>query len=165
MKRMIIIVFIAISGLLFQQADAQVKVNVRVNLGQQSVWGPIGYDRTDYYYLPDIDSYYDVNRSKFVYNSSNRWVYASQLPPKYRGYDLYKSYKVVVNEPKPYLHADVYRNKYRNSQQTHEKQIAIRDSREDKYYQVKAHPMHDQWTKNHRNDQPNDRRDRGRDRH
>jgi hypothetical protein len=149
MKKMIIIAAIATGGLFCQRGLAQVKVNLNVNLGQQPVWGPTGYDHADYYYLPDIDCYYDINRSQFIYNSGNRWVYASQLPPRYRNYNLYNSYKVVVNEPKPYLHADVYRNKYRDNKQPHEKQIAIRDSREEKYYQVKGHPMHNQWVKNH----------------
>ena len=163
MKRMMTIALLASGCFLLQQANAQVKVNLNVNLGQQPVWGPTGYDHADYYYLPDIDCYYDVNRSQFIYNSGNRWVYASRLPAQYRNYDLYNSYKVVVNEPKPYLHADVYRNQYRNNKQPHAKQMAIRDSREEKYYQVKGHPMHDQWAKNHRNDQQD--RDRGRDRH
>jgi hypothetical protein len=153
MKKVIVIAAIIMSGFLFQQATAQVKVSLNVNLGQQPVWGPTGYDHADYYYLPDIDSYYDVNRRQFIYNSGNRWVYAGQLPPRYRNYDLYNSYKVVVNEPRPYLHDDVYRNKYRNNNQSHERQTPIRDSREEKYYQVKGHPMHNQWVKNHRGDQ------------
>ena len=150
---------IVMSGFLFQQAAAQVRVNMNVNLGQQPVWGPAGYDHADYYYLPDIDCYYDISRRQFIYNSGNRWVYTSQLPPRYRNYDLYSSYKVVVNEPRPYMHADVYRNKYRNNKQPRDRQILIRDSREEKYYQVKGHPMHDQWIKNHHGNQ----RDRGHD--
>lgn len=153
MKKMMTIAAIIMSGFLVQQANAQVKVSVNVNLGQQPVWGPTGYDHADYYYLPDIDCYYDVSRKQFIYNSGNRWVYAGQLPARYRSYNLYNSYKVVVNEPKPYLHADVYRNKYRNNKQPHEKQVPIRDSRDEKYYQVKGHPMHNQWVKTHPGDQ------------
>jgi hypothetical protein len=153
MKKMMTIAAIIMIGFLFQQAGAQVKVSLNVNLGQQPVWGPTGYDHADYYYLPDIDCYYDVNRRQFIYNSGNRWVYAGQLPRRYRNVNLYNSYKVVVNEPKPYLHADVYRNKYRDNKQQHERQIPIRDSREEKYYQVKGHPMHNQWVKNHHGDQ------------
>lgn len=138
-----------ISSFLFQHAGAQVSVSVNFNLGKQPVWGPTGYDRADYYYLPDVDCYYDVNRAQFIYNSGNRWVYASTLPARYH-FDLYNGYKVVVNDPKPYLHADVYRNKYRNH--PHEKQMVIRDSREEKYYQVKGHPMHSQWEKDHHDD-------------
>jgi len=131
MKKILGIAMVAMSAFLFQQVDAQVKVNVNVNLGSQPAWGPAGYDHADYYYLPDIDCYYDINKNQFIYYSGNRWVYAGQLPTRYRSYDLYNSYKVVINEPKPYLHADVYRNKYRNNKSSHERQVAIRDSREE----------------------------------
>lgn len=147
MKKIMLLSAVVISGFLFQQANAQVRVSI--NLGSQPVWGPTGYDQANYYYLPDIDCYYDVNRSQFIYNRGNRWVFANQLPPQYHNFDLYSGYKVVVNEPKPYLHAYVYRAKYRNNKFVHDKQMAIRDSREEKYYQVKGHPMHNQWTKNH----------------
>lgn len=152
MKKIMLLAALLAGAFLFQPANAQLKVNVHLNLGSQPVWGPTGYDRADFYYLPDIDCYYDVNKSQFVYNSGNRWVYASQLPPQYHNYDLYNGYKVVINEPRPYLHADVYRNRYRNNKAPRQKQMAIRDSHEEKYYQVKGHPMHDQWTKNHPND-------------
>jgi len=152
---MILAAFFA-GGFFIQQANAQLKVNLSLNIGKQPVWGPTGYDHADFYYLPDIDCYYDVNKSQFVYNSGSRWVYASQLPPKYHGFDLYNGYKVVVNEPKPYMHADVYRNKYRNNKAPHEKQMPIRDSRDEKYYQVKGHPMHNQWEKDHHNN-PHDK--------
>ena len=155
MKKFILLTAL-FAGAIFFHSNAQVKVNVNLNVGSQPVWGPTGYDRADYYYLPDIDCYYDINRSQFIYNSGNRWVFASQLPSRYRNYDLYNSYKVVVNEPKPYLHADIYRNKYRNNNRSaHEKQVPIRDSRDEKYYQVKGHPMHDQWVKNHPDDHQN----------
>src|SRR5262245_58186353 len=96
----------------FYYAGAQVKVNLSLNIGNQPAWGPTGYNHVDYYYLPDADCYYDVNAQEFYYQDSGRWVNGRQLPPRYGNVDLYKSYKVVVNEPKPYLHADVYRKKY-----------------------------------------------------
>ena len=156
MKRIIILAAVMISGFILQQANAQLKVNLNVNLGRQPVWGPTGYDHADYYYLPDIDCYYDITGSQFIYYSGNRWVHANQLPPQYRNFDLYSGYKVVVNEPRPYMHADIYRAKYRNNKPAFEKQTAIRDSREEKYYQVKGHPMHDQWIKNHHDDHDRD---------
>jgi hypothetical protein len=163
MKKIILLAAVMVSGFLSQQADAQLKVNVNLNLGKQPVWGPTGYDQANYYYLPDIDCYYDINKSQFIYNSGNRWVFANQLPPQYRKFDLYNGYKVVVNEPRPYLHADVYRNKYRSNKAPHERQMAIRDSKEEKYYQVKGHPMHNQWVKNHPDD--HNGHDRDHDRH
>jgi hypothetical protein len=48
---------------------AQVRVNI--NIGSQPVWGPVGYDHVDYYYLPDIETYYYVPTRQFVY--FNKW--------------------------------------------------------------------------------------------
>lgn len=150
MKKLFAVSLLFVSAFIYQHVDAQVKVNFNVNLGQQPVWGPVGYDHADYYYMPDIDSYYDINRHQFIYYSGNRWVYVNRLPGRYRNYDLYNSYKVVVNEPRPYLHADIYRQKYGKAPR--ERQMVIRDSREEKYYQVKGHPKHDEWMRNHHDD-------------
>lgn len=64
----------------------------------------------DYYYLPDIQAYYYVPQRQFIYQEGGRWVFAASLPDRCRSYDLYRGYKVVVNEPRPYLRNDVYRD-------------------------------------------------------
>lgn len=116
----------------FQPAGAQVSVNV--NIGSQPAWGPVGYDHVDYYYLPDIDAYYYVPDRQFVYYENNAWVRRGALPARYRGYDLYNGYKVVVNEPQPYLRADFYRVNYgKYKGWKGERQIIIRDSKDPKY--------------------------------
>lgn len=107
-------------------ANGQVSINV--NIGSQPAWGPVGYDHVDYYYLPDIDAYYYVPDRQFIYFENNNWVRRASLPPAYRGYDLYSGYKVVVNQPRPYLRADYYRvtyGKYKGWKG--ERQIVIRD--------------------------------------
>jgi len=93
-------------------SQAQVRVGVNINIGSQPAWGPTGYDYVDYYYLPDIDAYYYVPRHQFVYLSGGRWIFSSSLPVRYRSYDLYSGYKVVINEPRPYLRANVFRERY-----------------------------------------------------
>lgn len=129
-----------------QQTHAQVKINI--NLGGQPVWGPVGYDRVDYYYLPDIDAYYNVPQRQFIYLEGNRWIFSYALPSRYGGYDLYNGYKVVVNDPRPYLRPDVYRVKYgKYKGGKGPKQLIIRDSHDERY------------KNNDRND--NDHEDRG----
>lgn len=129
-----------------QQTHAQVKINI--NLGRQPVWGPVGYDRVDYYYLPDIDAYYNVPQRQFIYLEGNRWIFSNALPSRYGGYDLYNGYKVVVNDPRPYLRPDVYRVKYgKYKGGKGPKQLIIRDSHDERY------------KNNDRND--NDHEDRG----
>lgn len=130
MKKLILISAIFFSVLCFKQANAQISVSI--NIGTQPAWGPTGYDHVDYYYLPDIDCYYYVPGNQFIYLSGSRWIHSTSLPPQYGNYDLYSGYKVVVNEPKPYLHNNTYRTKY-VSYKGRRGQSIIRDSGDPKY--------------------------------
>ena len=55
MKKIILIVTILLGGFLFQTASAQIRVRLNLNIATQPVWGPVGYDHAEYYYMPDID--------------------------------------------------------------------------------------------------------------
>ena len=110
-------------------AQAQVQVSVNVNVGNQPEWGPTGYDRVDYYYLPAIETYYYVPQHQFVYLDGGRWVFAASLPARCSGYDLYGGYKVVINEPRPWLHHDAYRTRYVQYRDCHYRQPVLRDCR------------------------------------
>lgn len=105
-----------------EKANAQVNVNI----GLQPAWGPVGYQYVDYYYLPDIETYYYVPRRQFIYLNDGRWIYSSALPVRYRTYNLYYGYKVVVNEPKPYLRHAAYKVKYAKYKGAFGKQKAIK---------------------------------------
>ncbi|WP_029269839.1 hypothetical protein [Flavobacterium sp. KJJ] len=94
-------------------AHAQVSINV--NIGTPPSWGPEGNDDSRYYYLPDIDTYYDVAQSQYIYPNNGKWVRDSRLPSKYRQYDLYGGYKVVLNDYKgntPYAYHTKHRASY-----------------------------------------------------
>lgn len=127
MKKLFFALVLA-SGLFLQKADAQVRVGVNINIGSQPEWGPYGYDYAQFYYLPDIDVYYDVLNNQFVYFDGFDWRYSSYLPPMYSNFDLYNAYKVVINEPRPYLRADYYRRQY-YSYRGHHNQPVLRDYR------------------------------------
>jgi len=109
-----------------KHSNAQVKVGVNINIGSQPEWGPAGYDYVDYYYMPDIDAYYYVPRRQFIYLSNGRWIFASSLPVAYRRYNLYSGYKVVINEPRPYLHHNVFQERYARYKGRTNEQISIR---------------------------------------
>lgn len=140
MKKIILIMALVTGGFIAKKADAQISVNI--NIGAQPVWGPVGYDYVEYYYLPDIEVYYYVPRRQFIYLSNGRWVFATSLPYRYRSYNLYTGYKVVINEPKPYLHFHTHKVKYAKYRGNHGKQVIIRNSDNPKYYVNKGHPKH-----------------------
>ncbi len=112
MKRLVLAAGLFAATCCFNPAHAQVSVNVSFNVEAQPAWGPTGYNQVNYYYLPDIETYYYVPRHQFVYFNEGRWVFASSLPERCRNYDLYRGYKVVLNEPRPYLHHEEYRSRY-----------------------------------------------------
>jgi hypothetical protein len=143
------------------------QVHVSVNIGSQPTWGPVGYDYVQYYYLPDIDAYYDVTNRQYVYLNGGRWVFARTLPATYH-YDVYNSYKVVVNDPKPWEHPDVYRTKYAQYKGWKgERQQIIRDSKDAKY-RANNHPVRHVTRKKpvpHNSPKGNDHHDDHRDDH
>jgi hypothetical protein len=136
--------------------NAQISVKFGLNIDRQPVWGPAGYDHVEYYYLPDLEVYYNVPQHRYYYNQRGRWISSTSLPRRYRGYDLYNSYKVVVNERTPYRNHNMYRDKYSSYKGRHDQQ-PIRDSRDTKYFVNKNHPQHNTWVQQQRNNNGNGR--------
>jgi hypothetical protein len=132
MKKLIFSAAILVSCLSIKVADAQIRFSVGVNIGSQPAWGPVGYSHADYYYMPDIDAYYDVPAHQYVYLENNAWVRRGYLPQRYANYDLYHGYKVVVNQRNPWERDDVYRTRYANYRGRHDQGV-IRDSRDERY--------------------------------
>ena len=120
--------------------------SVGVNISDQPIWGPEGYDRADYYYIPDIDCYYSVSEHQYIYRDGSAWTHGATLPPSYSNYDPYHSYKVVINEATPYQNHDSHQAKY-GTFKGKKDQPVIRDSHDPKYFGIKDHPQHDNWVK------------------
>jgi hypothetical protein len=104
------------TGLLFSILfSTQAQVSVNVNVGTPPLWGPVGYPAVQYYYIPDVESYYDINNSMFIYYTGGNWVHRRYLPIQYRNYDLYGGYKVVMTNyhgNTPYVHFKDHKAKY-----------------------------------------------------
>jgi hypothetical protein len=132
MKKILFTAVVLVGCLSFKFANAQIRLNLGVNIGLQPEWGPVGYDHADYYYLPDVDAYYDVNAHQYVYFQNNVWIHGPYLPGAYRNYDVYHGYKVVVNQREPWRHNNVIRARYAQYRGRGNQQI-IRDSRDQRY--------------------------------
>jgi len=147
MKKTILIAALLMSGFAFQTASAQVKFGVSINIGTQPVWGPVGYDYVEYYYLPDIDAFYYVPRQQYIYMDRVRWVFRTYLPSRYSNYNIYTGYKVVINEPTPYRNAGMYRTQYSGYKGRHDQEI-IRNSHDSRYFENRGHPQYREWKRN-----------------
>jgi len=135
MKKLFIITALFMSAISYQTAKAQVSFHLSLNIGSQPDWGPVGYDHVDYYYMPDIDTYYYVPTHQYVYYENNVWVHRTYLPARYRGY------KVVINRPSPWLRNSYYHNTYAKYRGRHD-QVIIRDSHDAKYVNHWHAPAH-----------------------
>lgn len=106
---------IALGIFLFVSNLTQAQVSVNVNIGKPPAWGPIGYSNIEFYYLPDIEVYYDIRTSQFIYYQTGRWYRSRYLPAPYRNYNLYNGYKVVLRDyhgSHPYYYFNSHKAKY-----------------------------------------------------
>lgn len=95
--------------------NTKAQVSVNINIGSPPLWGPIGYTDVRYYYIPDVEAYYDIQTSMFIYYGGGMWIHGSYLPGVYRNYDLYGGYKVVMTDyhgSSPYNHFHEHKKKY-----------------------------------------------------
>jgi len=115
---------LVIGLLLLFVGSVEAQISVRVNLGSPPQWGPVGYSDVRYYYLPDVEAYYDIPSSMFIYYNGVSWIHRSSLPGRYRNYDLYSGYKVPMSDYRgnsPYTnfrkHKVQYARGYRGQEQ------------------------------------------------
>ena len=150
MKKQLLLISIIFASVFWCNTHVQAQVHVGVNIGLQPLWGPTGYDYVNYYYIPDIDAYYDVPNQEYVYFDGGRWITSRVLPPRYHDFDLYHAHKVVINDARPWEHHDRYRAQYQGYRGRHDQQV-IRDSHEPRYYENPGHPRHNEWHGDHDN--------------
>jgi hypothetical protein len=112
MNRLLLTLLWAIIATLPPVARAQ--VYARTPVAKPPAWAPPGYARARYYYLPDLQVYYDVPAASFLLPHRGQWIALRQLPPGYRSYDLYAAPKVVLDYhgPAPFQHYEVHRQRF-----------------------------------------------------
>jgi hypothetical protein len=153
-EKMKVLKLLAIGIILLVSSSIHAQVSIKLNIGTAPSWGPFGYAQAAYYYLPDVHAYYDIRASQFVYFGNNRWVRSRYLPRKYRNYDLYNGYKVVLNDyhgNRPYAHYRNHRQRYSTNYRNHS-QRSIGQRHDDHRYTKNNHSRSDnrRYTKNRR---------------
>ncbi len=71
-----------------------------------------------YYYIPEIQTYYDASYQQFVYFDGFVWQHTAYLPPAYASYNLNAGYVVVLNNnvSNPWVNHSYYVNNYPQNQ-------------------------------------------------
>lgn len=107
---------LVVVGIMFFVANTSwAQVSVSVSFGSPPLWGPVGYADVRYYYLPDIEAYYDIQSTQFIYYDDGIWIHRAYLPSRYSNYDLYSGYKVVMNDytgNAPYSYFNMHKKQY-----------------------------------------------------
>jgi len=141
MKKLFILSAIAISGLVYNTADAQIGFHVgfRFHAPRVIIAAPpvvvqtVAYEQPadqyqdqdsaytdttndDYYYLPDVDAYYDVTGQCYFYFDGSNWISAAYLPGAYQNFDWRTARRFEVRAARPYLNDNFYRSKYNGHQ-------------------------------------------------
>jgi hypothetical protein len=73
-------------------------------------WAPPVYSGIRYYYLPDIECYYDIYTREFIFLNHAQWFYSPTLPYMYPGFDLNNCFVIIVNSNiyQPWMHHQYY---------------------------------------------------------
>ncbi len=78
------------------------------------VWAPAYFPGVRYYYLPDIEAYYDLSNQDFVYLDNGQWMFSYGLPSIYAGFDLFGAFVVALDLDvfQPWMHHQFYVSNY-----------------------------------------------------
>ncbi len=91
------LIFLATILLFAFKTTAQISVNI--NLGARPVYHPQTYyyeDNVDYYFLPEIEAYFDNRNGFYIYYSSNRWVRSQNLPQYCGDYNINRGQRIAI---------------------------------------------------------------------
>lgn len=132
-------------GLLFI-TSTQAQVSVNFDFGKPPVWAPVKATPVKYYYLPEIDSYYDVPAERFIYVKKGKWVKAKRLPSKYKGYNLKRGQVIYITDYRgnaPYVYHKKHKNKYKGKYYRNGRVVYVKDKNYKKKY--KKHDYDDDY--------------------
>ncbi|WP_345212968.1 hypothetical protein [Mucilaginibacter gynuensis] len=90
--------------------STKAQVSLSVNIG---TWTPPpAYSTVNYYYLPEVESYYYAPTRQYVYLDGGNWVWRRSLPVRYNTYNINNGYKVAVYRDRPYRYFNNDRTRY-----------------------------------------------------
>jgi hypothetical protein len=115
LKKTALLVFTLLFVLFFYACDLYTYVTPSTEVSYDNpTWAPPYSQGVRYYYLPDIETYYDLSTGEFVYLNDGQWSYSQGLPSIYSGYDLGNCFTVALdyNIYQPWMHHHYYVSHY-----------------------------------------------------
>ncbi|APA00186.1 MULTISPECIES: hypothetical protein [Flavobacterium] len=157
---------IATGIILFAASTSQAQVSINVNIGAPAVvvrpaWVPQNHVNVDFYYIPEIEAYYDVNASLYVYLNNGNWVRTRYVPVQYRGCDLNRAHRIALrgyHGNRPYAYFNNHNVRYHDNRNYHPRYVEGRRYNDNRYADnYKSKNRYDRYDRDDRDD----RRDRG----
>ena len=146
---------IAFGIILLVSSTSNAQISISLNIGTAPVYNNSANVAVEYYYLPDIQSYYDVRANQYIYLERGNWERSRYLPNQYRNYDTRNGYKVALNDyygNQPYNNFNNDRTRYYEGYREDNYRIAEnRQNNRDDYYKNKSKDWkHNKYASNNR---------------
>lgn len=158
MKKVVLVIAVVLMTIYSTVSLAQISVNV--NVGNPNRCN--APRQVAYYYLPEIQAYYDTYASVYIYYGPRGWMRSRFLPDYCRGYDTVNGYRVALEYrgDAPFEYFDSHRARY----------CSRRDYREDYYRRSNCNRndvvvVYNNHSRKHGDDDDDDDDDRGRNRY
>jgi hypothetical protein len=147
------------------QSNAQVSVSL--NIGSRPTWcNHYEEDEADYYYLPEIEAYYDVRSSVYIYIGPRGWIRSVYLPEYCHNYDVNHGYRVAIDYRgrSPYTYFNNHRERYyrKNYRNYREEYYHPRYDRRREYAVVENHHRDNDDNRYYKGDNRRENHDNGR---
>jgi hypothetical protein len=62
------------------------------------LFNPVTHCQLRYYYYPNLEAYYDTQKSIYYFKADGEWQTAEEIPTGYRGYSMYNKYSVFITD-------------------------------------------------------------------
>lgn len=127
MKTKIFVILVFFAFTTFKLNSQVLKDTISESLIENKI---INHTKTRYYFYPNLDAYYDIEKSVFLYKVNEIWIEKKTIPANYRGYSLYNNYKVEITDffdEKPFENLKENQEKFPKDFKGRRKTVALED--------------------------------------
>lgn len=142
--------------------SSKAQLSVNVNIGAPAVvvrsaaWVPQNHVGVDFYYLPEIESYYDINAGLYVYLNNGNWCRTRYVPVQYRDYDLVHARRIALSGyrgNRPYAYYNNHNVRYYDNRNYNRGYVEGRRYNNDRY--ADNYRSYDRYDRDDRHDRGN----------
>jgi hypothetical protein len=79
------------------------------------LFNPVTNCQLRYYYFPNLEAYFDTQKSIYYYKENGEWITAEEIPDGYRGYSIYNKSTVYItdyDDDNPCQFIEIHKKKY-----------------------------------------------------